>query len=246
MHADRRDAGRTAAARRDSARRPRTRPACPWDAAARGGRCRRRRAARPVMPLTLTCSRSTRRIDVARRAAAPASSPSTCQGSIACRSSSVDAVVGHLAEQREAELEVRREPLRLEAASPASLQLAEHFREILRDEVRQHEAVVQRVPQRTSGCAIGRFPEPGHQRAHAATAASGSSARAAASRSCATRPAPAGRSPSRANTACRCRTRRGACCRSRRSAGCGRGGRPATADRRWPCRAIWLKAISSS
>ena len=69
---------------------------------------------------------------------------------------------------------------------------AEHFQKVLHDEVRQHEAVVQRRAPADQRLPIGHFPEAGDQAPAPAIAASGSSARAAAFRNCGTRPGPAG------------------------------------------------------
>ena len=77
----------------------------------------------------------------------------------------LDAVVGRLAQQGEAEFEVRHEPLRLEGHAPLA-QFAENFKEILHDEVRQHEAVVQRRAPADQRLPIGHFPEAGDQRPH--------------------------------------------------------------------------------
>ena len=59
-----------------------------------------------------------------------------------------DAALRHLADPREAELEVRREPGGLEAIAGLG-QIGQHVGEILPDEVRQQEIVVQaRAPAR--------------------------------------------------------------------------------------------------
>ena len=54
----------------------------------------------------------------------------------------LDAALRHFADQREAELEVRREPLRIERVARCA-EAAQHVLEILMHEMRQHEIVVQ-------------------------------------------------------------------------------------------------------
>ena len=94
------------------------------------------------------------------------------------------------------------------------------------------------VPQRASRAGgRARCQKRGDQRAQQQLLRQATCARAAASRSRAARAGRGARSGRRASTACRCRTRRGGCCRWRRSAGCGTGDRPARADLRlaWLC-----------
>ena len=67
------------------------------------------------------------------------------------------------AEEREAELEVRREPVGLQRVAAAP-QVGQHIVEVLRDEVRQHEAVVQLRAPADERLIVRRFPEPRDQR----------------------------------------------------------------------------------
>jgi hypothetical protein len=70
-----------------------------------------------------------------------------------------------IAELRKAELEMRREPLEPQSKARA-VRLLDHLGEILPDEVRQHEAVVQlRSPAREPRRCIGLAPEARDQRA---------------------------------------------------------------------------------
>ena len=55
------------------------------------------------------------------------------------------------AQHRKAELEMRQEPLGLHGQAGIG-EIGDHALEIRPHEARQHEAVVQAVPQRTSGC----------------------------------------------------------------------------------------------
>ena len=96
-----------------------------------------------VSPLTLTWSARPTSRHTAPCRRRPASSPSTCQGSIACRSSSTTPRMRYVADQREAELEVRGEPFVLERHSRASRSRSSTSRKSCCDEMRQHEPVVQ-------------------------------------------------------------------------------------------------------
>ena len=119
--------------------------------------------ARVVQALDLDLQALDRGIDIAHRAAAAGSSPSTCHGSSAWRSSSSTPRWAIVADAREAELEMRREPLGLEAVARHA-EIGEHVAEVLPDEVRQHEIVVQpRAPaaQRLSRRAGPRRRRPG-------------------------------------------------------------------------------------
>ena len=77
-----------------------------------------------------------------------------------------DAARGEVAVLREAELEMRREPFDLQRDSPQRVLLGEHVREVLLDEVRQHEAIVQLgAPAREPRRRVRRLPEARDQRA---------------------------------------------------------------------------------
>ena len=116
---------------------------------------------------------------------------------------------------RESELEVRREPFLLERITGV-VQFFEHVFQIALDEVRQHEAVMQR---RSPGHEFsGRlYPRVAARSARStpapAIAGSGSCARAAAFRKRAIPPGRGARKPNRADRACRCRVRCDGCCR---------------------------------
>ena len=71
----------------------------------------------PSSGLDLNLQPLQRRVDIAHRAAAAPSSPSTCQGSSACAAHSTPSANRR---PREAELEVRREPLGVEGDSRAA------------------------------------------------------------------------------------------------------------------------------
>ena len=106
-----------------------------------------------------------RAIDVAHRAAGaglPRRARATARAP--ARSSTFTSALRDVADAREAELEVRREPLRLERIA-AVAQIVDDVAEILPDEVRQHEAVVhlrapahQRLRRRASSRTARRAP----------------------------------------------------------------------------------------
>ena len=74
-----------------------------------------------------------------------------------------DAVVIHHAVEREAELEERGKPLETQRIA-RFVQFLDHRTEILSDEVRQHETVVQAGSPWNQTCAVRRFPQPRNQR----------------------------------------------------------------------------------
>src|SRR5213083_1766370 len=65
----------------------------------------------------------------------------------------------------EAKFALRLEPGGIELVAGA-LEIREHAEEILPDEMRQHEAVVQRGAPAHAGAVLRLAPEPGDQRAH--------------------------------------------------------------------------------
>ena len=190
------------------------------------------------------CTRSTE-LSTKRAVPPPAgSSPSTCQGSSAWRSSSVGAAQRDLADAREAELEVRREPGRVEAVAVAA-QFLQHIGEILRDKMRQQEVVVDAGAPVHQAPLVRRLPERRDRGAHQQKLRRRHArVRRHLQRTEFDQAEPAGRwCPG--HTACRCRTRCDACCRSCPPAGGGTSDRPARA--RPPASArIWENAISSS
>ena len=165
-----------------------------------------------------------RRIDVAGRSPGRAFLAQHVPGLERAAQREMDAAHRDFAHRREAELEMRREPLGLERVAGLR-HLGEHVLEILPDEPRQQEAVVQlgapalRALRRRAAARSGRSARA------AAAAGRGSCAHAAASRMRAARGARGARRPCPGSTACRYRTRCGACCPSRRRADCGRGDR---------------------
>ena len=75
----------------------------------------------------------------------------------------VHAAARHRAAQREAKLQMRREPLGLQPI-PAAPQVGQDIVEVLRDEMRQHEAIVQFCAPADECLIVRRFPEPRDQR----------------------------------------------------------------------------------
>ena len=203
-----------AAARPDSARPPRTRRRSRSAAAAARGRCRSRRSGRSISPRHLAPAgarpRNRRSAPCRRRAFLAQHVPGLERLAQLERRRRARSTC---AEQREAELEVRREPVGLERIARAAAGRSSTSLEVRPDEMRQHEAVVQFACPSGRASPVRLAPEARRRARASAAAARGSCARAAASRRRAARPGPAGRSARRANTACRCRTRRGGCCR---------------------------------
>ncbi len=76
----------------------------------------------------------------------------------------LDAVVSHRAVDREAELEMRREPFQLDGEARLA-QLRDHVLEVLPNELGQHEAVVKLGAPGNELALEGLLPEPGDQRA---------------------------------------------------------------------------------
>ena len=106
------------------------------------------------------------RIDVARRAAGAALLAEHMPRLERHAQLDGDARGGEVAEQREAEIAVRREPGELERIAGV-VELADDVLEVLPDEVRQHEAVVQLgAPARQPRRLVRRRPEARDQRAH--------------------------------------------------------------------------------
>ena len=81
---------------------------------------------------------------------------------MAVRSSKSDAALRDAAEDREAELVVRREPVLVDADTHFA-EFGEHVIEILRDEMRQHEAIVQIRTPASQLVRIRVFPEAGDE-----------------------------------------------------------------------------------
>ena len=161
-----------------------------------------------------------RRIDIAGRAAAAGSSPSTCQARSPAAIRAATRLQSMLPIKRKAEFEMRREPLRLEADSRHRASSSSTSRKSSPTKCGSMNRSCSVVPQRTS---------------RSCTAAFQNRAISARSSSCCVRlirgvrrhferpefdQSQPARRPNRANTACRCRTRPGACCRSRRPADC--------------------------
>ncbi len=114
------------------------------------------------MPVMRSCSRSTE--ESTKRAVPwlPISSPSTCHGSMAKRSSSSMRIDIDRAEMGETEFEERLEPLQLEGIA-GPLQVGDHLLHVLADKMRQQEAVVQLGPPAHQLMRIRLVPEPGDQ-----------------------------------------------------------------------------------
>jgi hypothetical protein len=86
-------------------------------------------------------------------------SPSTCQGSSACRISSFTPSNETSPQNGEAELELRLEPFRPDLEAVAA-EIGDHVEEVLPDEMRQHEAIVQRGAPAGQPAAHRRLPQP--------------------------------------------------------------------------------------
>ena len=112
---------------------------------------------------------------------------------------------------REAELQVRREPGKIEVDAVGT-QVGDDLGDVGQREVRQQESLVQGCP---SGPAAPSTAPRRTERSMLGPAGPGPAPcpGAAASRSRAARAAQAGRAASRGCRACRCRTRRDGCCR---------------------------------
>ena len=240
-------AGSTAAATPGSARRRRTRRSSPVGCSGTRRPLQVTTCRGVGQPAHLHLQPLDRRIDVAGRAAAGRLLAEDVPRLDRLRSSRLDAAVR---DRRRAAGSGTRSAARTtpgRAGSRACRSSSSTSREVLRDEVRQHEPVVQlgapadQLAGRTASPRTAR-PAPRSRSCCARLIrACGGISKARSSTS--PQPAVGG---VRASTACRCRTRPGACCRSRRSAGGGRRGRPATAGRRPPSRRPGSKAISSS
>ena len=97
-------------------------------------------------------------VDVAHRAAATRLLAQHVPGLERVAKLHLDAALRHFADQREAELEVRREPLRIERIARGA-EIGQHVLEILLHEVRQHEVVVQARAPAAELLLIGPVPE---------------------------------------------------------------------------------------
>ena len=162
-------------------------------AAAPSGRCRSRRAGPAVRPATLHLQPLDRRIDVAGGAAGRAFLAEHVPRLERLPQLELDAARADVAEQREAELEVRREPLGARADSRRRAAPRARPRSPAATKCGSMKRSCSSVPQRTSGAVVGRRARTARRARAAAVAAPGSSARAAASRTPAARPARAGR-----------------------------------------------------
>ncbi len=153
------------AAKRDSARPPRIHPLRPSSAAAPRGHCTRPMKRESIMPDTFTCNRSTDESTLRTVWPPEASSPSTCHGSSACRNSRRMPRLVTEPINGKSKLEVRREPFLLKCESRFA-QIRDHIFPIELDEIRQHEAVVQRSSPPHEFAAVWSLPEMRDQRAH--------------------------------------------------------------------------------
>ena len=119
------------------------------------------------------------------------SSPSTCQGSSAWRSSRSHAAVLDVADQREAEFEMRREPVGFDRQAGRLACRPRRPAKSSQMKCGSMKRSCSSVPQRTS-LACRASPRTGRRGRAAGAAAPGSSARAAAFRRSGTRRGPAG------------------------------------------------------
>jgi len=97
-------------------------------------------------------------VDIAHRAAAARLLAQHVPGFERVAQLELDATLGHAADQREAELEMRREPVGLKAVTRGA-EIIEHVGEVLPHEVRQHEVVVQARAPAAQPLLIGVIPE---------------------------------------------------------------------------------------
>ncbi len=105
-----------------------------------------------------------RGIDIAHRAAAARLLAQHVPGLQRVAQLELEAALRDLADPREAELEMRREPIRREAVAGLA-EIGEHVAEILPDEMRQHEIVVQARAPAAERPLVGTLPELGDQAA---------------------------------------------------------------------------------
>ena len=215
VHADGRMQRGAAAARRGSARRRRIRRRCRSAAAA---------AARPLQvsdvaladqagDLDLQALDATNRRSARCRRRAP-SSPSTCQGSSAVRSSTCDAARGEIAERGKRNSKCGAN----HSASQRVAELAAVPRSRRSKSCQTKCGSMKRscssVPQRLSRArAVGLLPEARDQRAHQQLLRQAHARVRRHLEGAHLEQAEAAGRRRRASTACRCRTRRGACCR---------------------------------
>ena len=111
-----------------------------------------------VQPRDLDLQPFDRGIDITHRAAATRLLTQHMPGFERMAQLQLDAALGHLAEAREPEFEVRCEPVRREVI-PRLGQIGEHVGEVLPDEVRQHEIVMQACAPAAERPLIGAIPE---------------------------------------------------------------------------------------
>ncbi len=97
-------------------------------------------------------------VDIAHRAAAARLLAQYVPGLESMAQLEREAALGDAADQREAELEMRCEPLGLEAVA-CGAEIVEHVGEVLPHEVRQHEIVVQASAPATQPPLVGAIPE---------------------------------------------------------------------------------------
>ena len=213
VHADASDAAPTAAARRGSARRRRTRRPCRSAAAARARPLQVSTWRSPTRPVTLTCSALDRRIDVAHRAAGRALLAQHVPG---------------LERQAQFDLDAARakSPSRGKRNSRCGANQSARAGSRSRSAPRARRArscqtkcgsmkrSCSSVPQRFSRAGPVRLlPEARHQRAHQQLLRQAHARVRRHLEGAHLEQAEAPGRRRRASTACRCRTRRGACCR---------------------------------
>ena len=138
--------------------------------------------ARIVQPLDLDLQALDRGVDVAHRAAAARLLAQHVPRLERLAQFELDAALGDRRRSREAELEMRREPLGLEAVAAPTLRSSSTSVKSCQTKCGSMKSSCRRVPQRLSALLVGPVPEGGDQAAQRAPAGPRSCANAAASR----------------------------------------------------------------
>ena len=183
----------TAAARRGSARPRRLRPALPVGCSGSAMAVARHRIADRRPPLTLDLRRArarSRRSAPCRRRRPPRPARARARGPGAARATRPALRPSPTSGKRNSKCGANQRGI--ERDSPRRAARRARRSKSCPDEVRQHEAVVQRRAPAHQRAAVGPLPEPRHQRADQQLLRRGSCARAAASRRRAARPGRAG------------------------------------------------------
>ncbi len=115
-----------------------------------------------IQPLDLDLQALDRAVDIAHGAAAARFLAQDMPGFEGMAQLELDAALGDATDQREAELEMRREPVGLKAIAGGA-EIVEHVGEVLPHEMRQHEIVVQARAPAAQPLLVGAIPEGSDQ-----------------------------------------------------------------------------------